>query len=118
MDLTETHSAEAAAGGRWGVGSMVAPLRRVFVRTPSTSGDFAAAQWRVPDPAVLMAEHRRFVALLEQLGCAVEVGEPRDGLVDAVYPHDPVIMTPAGAILLRMRKTVREPEPDQLGEDL
>jgi N-dimethylarginine dimethylaminohydrolase len=58
------------------------------------------------------------VALLEELGCAVEVGDPRDGLVDAVYTHDPVIMAPAGAILLRMRKTVRGPEPDQMGEDL
>jgi dimethylargininase len=119
MELPETHVPDVAeANERWGVGSMVAPLRRVFVRTPSTSGDFAAAQWRMPDAAVLLAEHRRFVALLEELGCAVEVGEPQDGLVDAVYPHDPMIMTPHGAILLRMRKTVRASEPDQMGRDL
>ena len=124
MELTGTHLPGTAAadqqgtGQQWGVGSTVAPLRRVFVRTPATKGDFAAAQWRLPDEAALLREHRGFVRLLESLGCQVEIGEPRDQLVDAVYTHDPVIMTPYGAILLRMRKPVREPEPDQIAEDL
>lgn len=96
----------------------MAPLRRVFVRTPATKGDFAAAQWRLPDEVALLREHRGFVGLLESLGCQVEIGEPRDELVDAVYAHDSVIMTPYGAILLRMRKPAREPEPDQIAEDL
>jgi N-dimethylarginine dimethylaminohydrolase len=115
MELSETH---LAPDRQWGVGSTVAPLRRVFVRTPATTGDFAAAQWRQPDAAALLREHRGFIRLLESLGCQVDVGEPRDGLVDAVYTHDPVIMTPHGAILLQMRKPARQPEPDQLAADL
>jgi N-dimethylarginine dimethylaminohydrolase len=119
MELIGTHlSGTAAADQQWGVGSTVAPLRRVFVRTPATKGDFAAAQWRLPDEVALLREHRGFVGLLESLGCQVEIGEPRDELVDAVYTHDSVIMTPYGAILLRMRKPAREPEPDQIAEDL
>jgi N-dimethylarginine dimethylaminohydrolase len=119
MELIETHlSGPAPAEQQWGVGSTVAPLRRVFVRTPATKGDFAAAQWRLPDEVALLREHRGFVGLLESLGCQVEIGEPRDELVDAVYTHDSVIMTPYGAIVLRMRKPAREAEPDQIAEDL
>lgn len=33
---------------RFGVRSMVAPLRRVLLRSPATTGDFAAADWRIP----------------------------------------------------------------------
>ena len=31
---------------RYGVQSMVDPLRRVLIRRPATTGDFAAADWR------------------------------------------------------------------------
>ncbi len=102
----------------WGVGSTVDRLRRVFVRTPVTDGDFEAAAWRTPDPSALRAEHERFVALLKSLGCDVEVGAAAAPLVDAVYTHDPVIMTPYGAILLQMAKPVRRPEPELTRADL
>lgn len=83
-----------------------------------TQGDFAGAHWRIPDPVRLVAEHDAFVALLRSLDCDVEVGAQSDGLVDAVYTHDPVLMTPHGAIVLRMHKPVRATEPDQLARDL
>jgi dimethylargininase len=119
MNPLETNPSSAVGvDTRWGVGSTVAPLRRVFVRTPATNGDFAAAQWRIPDAAALLSEHESFVALLTELGCDVEMGEPEPSLVDAVYTHDPAIMTPYGAILLQMRKPIRRPEPAQLGRDL
>lgn len=95
----------------WGVGSMVARLRRVLVRTPSTDGDFQAAGWPTVDPDVLLAEHAAFVQLLQTLGCDVEIAGAASHLVDATYSHDPVITTPFGAIILQMRKPIRQPEP-------
>ena len=68
----------------WGVGSTVDRLRRVFVRTPVTEGDFEAAAWSTPDPAALRSEHDGFIALLESLGCDVEVGSAVPPQVDAV----------------------------------
>ena len=66
----------------------------------------------------LLTEHKSFTELLESLGCTVDVAPPVDGLVDAVYMHDPMIMTPHGAILLRMAKPVRSPEPAEFRKDL
>ncbi|TWP35781.1 dimethylarginine dimethylaminohydrolase family protein [Leekyejoonella antrihumi] len=119
MDPLQTHlSGIAARGHEWGVGSCVTSLRRVLVRTPTVQGDFEGAQWRKPDPARLLAEHAQFVQLLRDLGCQVEVCAAEPNLVDAVYTHDPVIMTPFGAILLQMHKPVRGPEPEQVAHDL
>lgn len=91
---------------------MVTRMRRVLVRTPATEGDFASAGWPPPDPAALLAEHAGFTRLLTELGCEVESAPAAPGLVDACYTHDPVIMTPFGAIILQMRKPVRRPEPE------
>jgi len=66
----------------------------------------------------MVREHDRLCELLARLGCDVTVAEPIDGLVDACYVHDPVIMTAAGGIQLRMVKPIREAEPRYLAEDL
>ena len=63
----------------YGVTSSVARLRRVLVRTPATSGDFAGAGWRQPDPATLLRQHAAFCELLSDLGCDVVVAPPADG---------------------------------------
>jgi N-dimethylarginine dimethylaminohydrolase len=98
---------------------MVSPLREVLVRTPTTTGRFVDdGGWREPDRAALLDEHRRFVDLLRRLGSTVHVADPVDGLVDAVYMHDPLIMTPHGAIVLRMAKPIRAPEPAHARRDL
>ncbi len=97
---------------------MTAPLRRVLVRRPATSGDWAGAGWRVPDPDRLARQHEEFCALLDSLGAQVEVAPALDGLVDAVYMHDPVVMTARGAIPLRMRKGAREREPGHAAREL
>lgn len=102
----------------FGVTSMSAPLRRVLVRRPALTGDWAGAGWRAPDAALLARQHEDFCVLLDGLGCDVEVADAQDGLVDAVYMHDPVMLTGAGAILLRMRKPVRATEPDLLAAEL
>jgi len=102
----------------YGVTSMIAPLRRVLVRRPATSGDWTGAAWRTPDPYLLARQHEDFCALLAGLGADVEVAEALDGQVDAVYVHDPMVMTARGGIPLRMRKPARVREPGHAAEDL
>ncbi|MEI6626931.1 MAG: arginine deiminase family protein [Thermoleophilia bacterium] len=99
---------------RYGVQSMVDPLRRVLIRRPATTGDFAAADWRQPDPARLIAEHEAFGALLESLGCEVTVAEPVEGMVDSVYVCDPVWTCGQGAIVLRSAKPARVGEGEAM----
>ena len=70
-------SASAPSGARYGVTSMVAPLRRVLVRRPATAGDWDGAGWRAPDPALLERQHAAFVELLDGLGVEVEVAGAR-----------------------------------------
>jgi len=103
----------------WSTPDMVSKLEHVLERTPTTVGNFVAdAQWREPDRDALVREHSEFVNLLSSLGCTVHTAQAVDGLVDAVYMHDPMIMTPHGAILLQMGKRVRQPEPAQIRKDL
>ena len=99
---------------RYGVQSMVDPLRRVLIRRPATTGDFAAADWRQPDPARLIAEHEAFGELLESLGCEVTVAEPVEGMVDSVYVCDPVWACGQGAIVLRSAKPARVGEGEAM----
>lgn len=103
---------------RYGVQSMVEPLRRVLIRRPVTVGDFAAADWREPDPAKLTAEHEAFGELLEGLGCEVAVAAPLDGLVDSVYVCDPVWVCGQGAIVLQSAKPQRVGEGEGMVADL
>jgi N-dimethylarginine dimethylaminohydrolase len=102
----------------FGVTSMTAPLRRVLVRRPATSGDWAGAGWRVPDPDALVRQHEAFCELLAGLGAQVEVAEALEGQVDSVYMHDPLLVTARGAIPLRMRKPARAREPGHAREEL
>jgi N-dimethylarginine dimethylaminohydrolase len=102
----------------YGVTSMIAPLRRVLVRRPALTGDWAGAAWRTPDPERLAAQHEAFCELLAGLGPEVEVAEALDGQVDAVYMHDPMVMTGRGGIPLRMAKPARTREPRHAREEL
>ncbi|MBI4944321.1 MAG: hypothetical protein HY830_26565 [Actinobacteria bacterium] len=98
----------------YGVRSMVAPLRRALVVTPTTEGDFAAAGWREPEPGALLAEHATFVDLLERLGVEVVRVQAPPGLVDAVYAYDSVFVGGSGAVVLRAAKPARAGEADWL----
>ena len=102
----------------FGVTSMTAPLRRVLVRRPATAGDWVGAGWRVPDAVALAAQHEAFCALLAELGAEVEIAPALEGQVDAVYMHDPLLMTARGGIPLRMRKPARAREPAHAREEL
>lgn len=102
----------------FGVRSMSDRLRRVAVRTPTLTGDFAAAGWRAEPDAAMLDEHRAFVATLESAGCTVEVLDPTPGQVDAVYAYDPVFVTSRGAVVLNQVKPARVGEPADLERDL
>ena len=103
----------------YGVNSMVAPLTRVAVRPPSLRGDYAVAHWAQPlDGALLLEQHAAFVALLERLGCGVEVLPTTDDMPDACFTYDPAFVVPSGVIELRGAKAVRAGEPPLLTADL
>jgi dimethylargininase len=111
-------TASAPSGARYGVTSMVAPLRRVLVRRPATTGDWDAAGWRTPDPATLERQHAAFVELLDHLGVEVELAEALEDQVDACYMHDPLILSGRGGIPLNMAKPGRRREPGHAAEEL
>ena len=102
----------------YGVRSMCSPLRRVLVRRPATAGDFVAAGWRPPDPALLMAQHEAFCELLAGLGCEVEVAAAVEGMVDGTYIRDPGLVTQRGGVVFQMAKPARQDEPGHLGTAL
>lgn len=107
----------------FGAESMVAPLRRVVVRRPDSA--FANADpctWNYtarPDLAAAGREHDAFVGLLTEAGTEIIYhDDPLDGMADAIYVHDPVLVTARGAILMRMGKPLRRGEEDAIGRRL
>ena len=114
--MTSVMEQTAATTSRgWGGQSMVAPLKRVLVRSPApptSEEDFAGFAYpRAVDHARTVEEHEAFCALLEQGGAeVVRVGPDDQGLLDAIFAYDPSLMTDAGAILLRPGKELRLPE--------
>ncbi|HMQ35855.1 MAG TPA: arginine deiminase family protein [Chloroflexaceae bacterium] len=103
----------------YGSQSMVAPLRRVIVRRPDAA--FAVADpdaWHYaarPDLAAAQAEHDALVAILRDYGAEVIAHDaPQPGRADAIFVHDPALVTEAGAVILRMGKALREGEEEAL----
>ena len=62
---------------------MSAPLRR-----PAVTGDFAAADWRAPDPGLLARQHEAFGQLLTDLGCEVEVAPLEEPVPSTAPPAE------------------------------
>ena len=107
----------------FGAQSMVAPLRRVIVRAPDAA--FGAADpitWHYtsrPDLAAARIEHQALVRVLSDAGAEVIMhDEPLVGRADAIYVHDPVLVTDRGAILMRMGKALRRGEEEAIGRCL
>jgi N-dimethylarginine dimethylaminohydrolase len=105
-----------------GIQDQVGTLRRVYVRAPRAKD---AVAWRSygwhaePDPAVAREEHGAFVRELERAGAEVVIGRTVvDGDPDSIYAYDPVLLTDAGAILLRAGKEGRRAEPEAVAADL
>ena len=102
---------------------MYAPLHNVLVRRPDAAfGAADPARWHYTDQPYLplaQQEHDAFVNLL--LGAGVEVvyhDAPLPDHADAIFVHDPALLTDGGAIILRMGKALRVGEEEALGLSL
>ncbi|MFJ7934134.1 dimethylarginine dimethylaminohydrolase family protein [Sporosarcina sp. NPDC096371] len=100
--------------------SMYKPLERVIVKHPSEAfrdQNHLADQWKTfnyleePNFEEAIREFSDFISILEKhvpqidyLPASTQVG------MDSLYAHDPVKFTPAGAIILKSGKKLRQPE--------
>jgi N-dimethylarginine dimethylaminohydrolase len=99
----------------YGSQSMVSPLRRVLVKRPEEAFALAdPAKWHYtaqPDLAQALREHAAFVASLAQAGIEVIYhADAQPDHADAIFVHDPAIVTDQGAIILSMGKALRQGE--------
>jgi len=102
---------------------MIGRLRRVLVKRPDEA--FAVddpAKWNYtasPDLETAREEHDAFAALLKQAGAEVEYhDEAQPGRADAIYVHDPALITDEGAVILKMGKELRRGEEDAIARRL
>ena len=107
----------------FGSQSMVEPLKRVLVRRPDEAfGNADPERWHYvsqPELEKAQAEHDALVATLRETGCEVlyhKVELPAHA--DAIFTHDPVIVTDEGSIILRMGKEQRRGEEAAIGATL
>lgn len=101
--------------------TMVGTLRRVMVCAPKVAGwtrPEGVAQWKMlgyshePNFALAQAQHDTLRRELEAAGAEVIALPVGNGFtLDAVYAHDPSLMTDWGAICMRMGKSERNGEP-------
>ena len=93
-------------------------LRRVLLRPPRADelAGWKEYGWRsAPDPNAIAAEHAELCTLLADAGAEVVLSErPVPGDPDAIYAYDPVLIGPAGAILLEIGKPGRAGEAKAL----
>jgi len=107
----------------YGSQSMVDPLKRVLVRRPDEAfGNADPDRWHYvsqPNLDGAQAEHDALVATLRSAGCDVLYHEePLPDHADAIFTHDPVIVTDQGAIVLRMGKAERRGEEAAIATSL
>jgi N-dimethylarginine dimethylaminohydrolase len=98
-----------------------APLRSVVVKHPRdafSSPEQIAREWRdlnflsAPDFDRAVEEYDAFLELLKSGGADVRVLPPGTGVgLDAIYTRDASVETPAGMVLCRMGKWLRNGEP-------
>jgi len=102
---------------------MVEPLKRVLVRRPDEAfGNADPALWHYvsqPELEKAQAEHDALVATLRESGCEVVYHQAElPDHADAIFTHDPVIVTDEGSIVLRMGKDQRRGEEAAIGATL
>ena len=107
----------------FGSQSMVEPLKKVLVRRPDKAfGNADPSRWNYvsqPDLDKARAEHDALVATLRSAGCEVFYHEKDlPDHADAIFTHDPVIVTDEGSIVLSMGKEQRRGEEAAIGETL
>ncbi len=100
----------------YGCQEMSAPLARVLMRRPGLSLTQADPHfWHYGagfDGPKAIGQHAAFADLVAGSGAEILwIEDEGDGLADAMFTHDPSLMTDKGAIILRMGKPAREGEP-------
>ncbi len=107
----------------YGSQSMVEPLKKVLVRRPDEAfGNADPALWHYvsrPELEKAQAEHDALVTTLQEAGCEVLFHDAElPEHADAIFTHDPVIVTDEGSIILRMGKEQRRGEETAIGSTL
>jgi len=107
----------------FGSQSMVGELKRVLVRRPDNAfGNADPAVWHYvsqPQLDTAQAEHDALVTTLRDAGCEVLFHETTlPDHADAIFTHDPVIVTDEGAVILRMGKEQRRGEEAAIAKTL
>lgn len=105
----------------YGVSSMVGTLRHALVRRP---GPWIAVQdpakWHYlasPNAEAAMRQHDAFTSILRKHGVQVHYHEENNGIQgdsDSIFAHDPMLSTPAGAIVMQLGKPLRQAEGDAM----
>jgi dimethylargininase len=101
----------------YGAQNMVGRLRKAVVRRPDEAMAAAdPAAWHYTSAIDLpsaQAAHDAFMSILKDEGVELLYhDEPLPTLSDSVFVFDPVLMTDAGAVVLRMGKALRRGEED------
>ena len=99
----------------FGSQDMSAALLRVMMRRPGASLEGAdPARWHYGpafDPKKALDQYGRFTRLIEKSGADILwLEDTGDGLADAMFTHDPSLVSDHGAIVLRMGKPLRAAE--------
>ena len=100
----------------FGCQSMSLPLQRVLMRAPRESLLHAdPQQWHYGptfDATKALKQYEVFRQLVLACGTEViDIEDCNDGLSDAMFTHDPSLMSDHGAIILNMGKQLRKAEP-------
>ncbi len=103
----------------YGAQNMISPLRKVLVKRPDKAFAVNDAQkWHYtscPDLKRAQQEHDAFVQILKDHNVQIFYhDEFLPELADAIFVHDPVLITDKGAIILRMGKALRSDEPNAI----
>ena len=112
-----------ASAKQFGGHTMVGPLQKVLVRKPDAAfGSADPQRWHYtarPDLEEAQNEHQKIVDILKSEGVEVVYHDmPLADHADAIFVHDPVIMTDYGAIILRMGKELRKGEEAAIRDKL
>ena len=92
-------------------------FKNAIVRIPSpslVSGITSAPELGTPDYEKALAQHRAYIAALEQCGVAVNVLDPDDRFPDACFVEDVAVCTPAFAMITSPGAPTRMGEENEM----
>ncbi|WP_082003328.1 dimethylarginine dimethylaminohydrolase family protein [Sporosarcina sp. ZBG7A] len=108
--------------------SMYSPLKHVIMKHPKDafkSQEHLSENWktfnylREPNFDEALKEFSELTNIIEQQGTQIDYLPSSDKVgLDSIYAHDPVKFTPAGALILKSGKKLRQPEASVFKEFL